>query len=142
VLALVEAGTVPDAAGKDLLTALLDLHALPQGLALDPALGDLYTNREAWLTAHTTAAGWLGTGRARREATTTAFHLTVCEGVRTLSCALVALGLALVKTAGAHQYALMADYTYLQAGQPTSFSTCLSELTCCMRCQTVSSENS
>lgn len=121
VLALVEAGTVPDAAGKDLLTALLDLHALPQGLALDPALGDLYTNREAWLTARTTAAGWLGTGRARREATTTAFHLTVCEGVRTLSGALVALGLALVKTAGAHQHALMADYTYLQAGQPTSF---------------------
>ena len=40
VLALVEAGTVPEAAGKDLLAALLDLHGLPQGLALDPALGE------------------------------------------------------------------------------------------------------
>lgn len=121
VLALVEAGTVPIAAGKELLTALLDLLQLPQALALDPALGDLYTNREAWLAARTAATGWLGTGRARREATTTAFHLTVCEGLRTLSQALSDLGGELLSMAGAHQHALLADYTYLQAGQPTSF---------------------
>ena len=121
VLALVEAGTVPVAAGKELLAALLDLQQLPQGLALDAALGDLYTNREAWLAARTPAAGWLGTGRARREATTTAFHLTVCEGLRTLSQALSDLGGELLRLAAAHQQVLLADYTYLQAGQPTSF---------------------
>lgn len=121
VLALFEAGTLPVAAGKELLAALLELQALPKGLALDPALGDLYTNREAWLIARTPAAGWLGTGRARREASTTAFHLTVCEGLRTLLRALSDLGGELLRLAAAHRHALMADYTYLQAGQPTSF---------------------
>jgi argininosuccinate lyase len=119
VLALVEARTVPRDAGRALLAALLDLHEHP--LALDPALGDLYTNREAWLAARTPAAGWLGTGRARREATTTAFHLVVCERVRALSRALVALGVQIVALAEAHRDALIADYTYLQAGQPTTF---------------------
>lgn len=119
VLALIEAGTVPRQAGQALLAALLELHEHP--LTLDPALGDLYTNREAWLTARTPAAGWLGTGRARREATTTAFHLVVCERVRALSGALVALGCEMVALAEAHRDAMIADYTYLQAGQPTSF---------------------
>ena len=121
VLALVEARTVPRDAGHALLVALLHLHEHPQMLALDPALGDLYTNREAWLATRTPAAGWLGTGRARREATTTAFHLVVCERVRALSRALVALGVEIVALAEAHRHALIADYTYLQAGQPTTF---------------------
>jgi hypothetical protein len=34
----------------------------------------------------------LGCGRARREATTTAFHLYVCDGLRALAVQLVALG--------------------------------------------------
>ena len=121
VLALIEAGTVPRDAGRALLAALLDLHEHPAALTLAPALGDLYTNREAWLAQRTPAADWLGAGRARREATTTAFHLVVCERVRALSLALSTLGSELVTLAESHRNALIADYTYLQAGQPTSF---------------------
>ncbi|WP_428423428.1 lyase family protein [Methylibium sp.] len=121
VLALVEQGKVPRGAGRELLAALLELHERPQALVLDPSLGDLYTNREHWLDARTAASGWLGTGRARREATTSAFHLVVCEHLLALSGALVALGLEVVACAGAHQDVLVADYTYLQAGQPTTF---------------------
>src|SRR5258706_2112195 len=91
-LALFEARIVPRDAGRALLAGLLDLHRFPQALALDPAQGDLYTNREAWLLGRTPAAGWLGAGRARREATTTAFHLVVCERVCALVRALAALG--------------------------------------------------
>ncbi|MEQ1803878.1 MAG: lyase family protein [Burkholderiaceae bacterium] len=121
VLALVEAGTVPPAAGRALLAALLELHDDPSALQLDPALGDLYTNREAWLSARTPAADWLGAGRARREAITTAFHLVVCERVRAFVRSFAALATELVRLVQAHRDALIADYTYLQAGQPTTF---------------------
>ena len=120
-IALIEAGTVPELGGRDLLAALIDLHEHPASLMLDPASGDLYTNREAWLMARTPATGWLGAGRARREATTTAFHLVVCERVRALVGALTATGHELVSLAEVHRTALVADYTYLQAGQPTTF---------------------
>jgi argininosuccinate lyase len=120
-LALIETRIVPRDAGRELLAALLDLHQRPQALALDPALGDLYTNREAWLLGRTPAAGWFGAGRARREATTTAFHLVVRERVVGLARVLTALGNELVAQAEAHLDSLIADYTYLQAGQPTTF---------------------
>jgi len=121
VLALIEAGTVPRPAGRELLAALLQLHESPAALDLRPALGDLYTNREAWLGARTAATGWLGAGRARREATTTALHLVVGERVLGLVGALAGAGARLVELAQAHRATLVADYTYLQAGQPTSF---------------------
>lgn len=121
VTALIEAGIVPGVPGRELLAALLDLHAHPESLVLDPAHGDLFTNREAWLMARTDATGWLGAGRARREATTTALHLVVCERVRALVRSLASVGQQLVSLAEQHGDALMADYTYLQAGQPTTF---------------------
>jgi argininosuccinate lyase len=120
-LALTEAGTLPRPAGRELLRALLELHENPALLQPRPELGDLYTNREAWLMARTEATGWLGAGRARREATTTALHLVVCERVLGLARALVGTGRQMASLAQMHRATLMADYTYLQAGQPTSF---------------------
>lgn len=120
-LALVESGNVPRAAGRALLAALHELHEHPSALSLDPSHGDLYTNREAWLMSRTSAAGWLGAGRARREAITTAFHLVVRERVLGLVSALISMGEEIVAQADAHRDALVADYTYLQAGQPTTF---------------------
>jgi argininosuccinate lyase len=120
-IALIEAGTVPRAAGRELLAALVHLHEHPEALVLDAAHGDLYTNREAWLMARTEATGWLGAGRARREATTTALHLVVCERVRALVRSLIGAGTQIVTLAELHDGTLIADYTYLQAGQPTTF---------------------
>ncbi len=93
-LVMMEAGVIPAESGRDLLAALLRLQESPATFRPHPVCGDLYTNREAWLLTQTDAAAWLGAGRARREATTTAFQF------------------------GA---ALMPDYTYLQAAQPTTF---------------------
>lgn len=120
-LGLIDAGVVARDVGRPLLAALLELQERPSALPLDAACGDLYTNREAWLMRRTPAAGWLGAGRARREATTTAFHLVVREQTLGLVRALADIGSKLVDMAEQHRHALVADYTYLQAGQPTSF---------------------
>lgn len=118
---LIEQGVIAKAPGTTLLAALLELQHGPEDFALDPALGDLYTNRESWLSQRTTATGWLGAGRARREATTTAWHITVRQGVLDFAAALIGCGEALATKAQALRDALAPDYTYLQTAQPTSF---------------------
>lgn len=117
---LIEVGVVPPEAGGELLAALLALQA-DVALPLDPALGDVYTNREAWLTARTPTAGWLGAGRARREATTIAWHLAVRWRLLGLAEALGAFANAVARRAQAMRTLLAPDYTYLQAGQPSTF---------------------
>jgi len=118
---LIEAGIIPPAEGSALLSALLALHEYPADFNPSPELGDLYTNREAWLASRTTAVGWLGAGRARRESTTTGYRLTVRSYVLAFASALTKCGSALVERAGEYRSALMADYTYLQPAQPTTF---------------------
>jgi argininosuccinate lyase len=121
VLAVIEAGIVPRGEGVALLAALLDLHARAGDFPYDPALGDLYTNREAWLSERTPAAGWLGVGRARRESITTAYALAVRRRTLGLARACADAAAALATTAQAHARTVMPDYTYLQAAQPTTF---------------------
>ncbi len=118
---LLERGLLPVADGRTLLRALLELQRNPDDFTLDPEAGDLYTNREAWLWARTPAAGWLGFGRARREATTAAWQLSVRGRVLELAEALASCGLALTDRAAELRDALAPDYTYLQPAQPTSF---------------------
>ena len=86
-----------------------------------PENGDLYTNREAWLATRTAAVGWLGAGRARRESTTTGFRITLRSSLLAFADALIKAGAALITRADEYQSALMADYTYLQPAQPTTF---------------------
>lgn len=120
-LVMLDAGVIPPEPGRELLAALLRLHERPGDFQPDPARGDLYTNREAWLAGRTDAVGWLGAGRARREATTTAFHIKLRDGLLDLAEALAAFGHTLTRRAGEFREALLPDYTYLQAAQPTSF---------------------
>lgn len=121
---LMEVGVLPRAVGRRLLALLLELHALPpDGIPLDPAAGDVYTNRERWLAARDAeAAGWLSAGRARREATTVAYHLTLRHRLLALIDALTGYLRALLAQAEAHIATLMPDYTYLQPAQPTTLS--------------------
>jgi argininosuccinate lyase len=120
-LVLVENGIVPCDAGQELLAVLLRLQQRPEDFIPDPARGDLYTNREAWLAGQSPSVAWLGTGRARREATTTAFLMTLRTGLLGLAEALAASGKLLVAKARETGSAPMPDYTYLQAAQPTTF---------------------
>ena len=118
---LIEAGVIPSEEGAALLSALLTLHEYPSDFNPTPELGDLYTNREAWLASRTTAVGWLGAGRARRESTTTGFRITMQSLVLAFASALIKCGSSIVEAADEHRSALMADYTYLQPAQPTTF---------------------
>ena len=118
---LIEVGIIPPAEGSALLSALLALHEYPPDFNPNPALGDLYTNREAWIAARTSTVGWLGAGRARRESTTTGYRITVRSHVLAFASALIKCGSALVERASEYRSALMADYTYLQPAQPTTF---------------------
>lgn len=118
----IEQGFIPEPFGMALLTHLLALHQRPDSFILDAARGDLYTNREAWLAERTTSVGWLGVGRARREATTTAFLLHLRRLSSSLMLSLVEVGQALCQQASQHRRSFMPDYTYLQVAQPTTLA--------------------
>ncbi len=125
-ITLSEQGVIPAEAARSLVGALLELHQAGAGFSAEAALGDLYTNREAHLARRTTAAGWLGTSRARREALTTAFHLLLRDRLLELGTALLDFSQSVAAVALRHGNSLMPDYTYLQAAQPTSFGHYLS----------------
>ncbi len=120
-LVMMETGVIPKDAGRTLIAALLQLHKRPADFSLDSARGDLYTNREAWLATQTGASTWLGSGRARREATTTAFLIKLRGGLLGLAEALTTTGKAITVGARKFRTALVPDYTYLQSAQPTTF---------------------
>jgi len=120
-LVMMEADIVPQDAGQALIGALLQLHERPADFTPDPAKGDLYTNREAWLATQTSASTWLGAGRARREATTTAFLIKLRGALLGLAEALTTIGKTLAARARKFRSSLLPDYTYLQSAQPTSF---------------------
>jgi argininosuccinate lyase len=122
VVGLIEAEILPSREGAKLLSALLRIHPVPPpDLAFDPALGDVYTNRIAYLREESPEIGWLGAGRARREATTIAYRVAVRSRLLELAEALedwITAGLDQVET---HRNTLFPDYTYLQPAQPTVF---------------------
>jgi argininosuccinate lyase len=120
-LRLARDGVIPAPAARELVAALLDLQVTPESFAPRAEFGDLYTNREAWLTGKTSSAAWLGVARARREALTTAFHLTLCDALCGLGDALLTSAETFSETSLRHKGSLMPDYTYLQAAQPTTF---------------------
>ena len=121
VLTLVKAGLIPAVHVGSLMSALLELSGAPASFTPTAAHGDLYTNREAWLSQRTPAAGWLGVARARREALTTAYHLVLCEELLSLGDALTAFIESVNAKSSCHIESLSPDYSYLQAAQPTTF---------------------
>jgi argininosuccinate lyase len=119
-LAAFELRTIPDPEARALLAALLELQQKPDDFVPTPEYGDIYTNREAWLARRTEAVGWLGAGRARREAITTAFVLVMRKAVLDFQLSLSELGGVMVEQASFGRLSIMPDYTYLQAAQPTT----------------------
>jgi argininosuccinate lyase len=122
VIVLMENDVVPWESGQKLLTALLEMHAIPADeFVFDPAWGDAYKSRERYVSQlEPGAGGWLRAGRARREATNVAYRLAARRGLLALLAALLGLGEALVSRAQEHAETLMPDYTYLQQAQPTT----------------------
>jgi argininosuccinate lyase len=118
--------TIPPSAAAELMAALLDLQCIDKRRELDPALGDVVTNREAWLAEKTDAVGHLGASRARREAITTGFVLVLRKQVLRLAEALCALVEGMAELSAAHRATVFPEYTYLQTAQPTTFGHYLS----------------
>lgn len=123
VLELESIGLIPRQAAtrlcRELLTILdTDAEAFPY----DPLYGDAYNSRERYLEAALgDTAGWLPTGRTRREAGRIAFRIATRERLLTLHSAGVELIDALVGRARALEDAYWSDTTYLQPAQPSSF---------------------
>ena len=117
----IKTGLIPHKEGTELLSQLIKLQKRPTNFVLEPSRGDLYTNREAWLAEQTTSVGWLGPGRARREATTTAFLIVLRNLILKLTGSTIELGQTITQLTNLYKKSIMPDYTYLQAAQPTTF---------------------
>src|SRR5689334_13267947 len=122
-VALVEGGAIDADTARALAEALLELHAIPPAeFPWDPEAGDAFNSRERELhrRAGPAAAGWLSAGRPRREALRVALRLTARAAALDLHEATLDAAEALVDQAEPRADALAADYTYLQAAQPTT----------------------
>ncbi|AFM20120.1 argininosuccinate lyase (plasmid) [Mycolicibacterium chubuense NBB4] len=123
VIALREAGVIPEAEGASLLTVLLDTLATPaEAFPYDAVYGDAYNSRERELERRLgRVAGWLHTGRTRREAGRIAFRVAMREHVLALHETTGRFVSALAEQAAAQSATVWADTTYLQPAQPSTF---------------------
>lgn len=123
LIMLSEAGVVPVAEVGALLATVLEwLDLPPEQFPYDEQYGDAYNSRERELERrHGPTAGWLHTGRTRREAGRIAFRLALRDRLLGLHEAVARLASALADQAEAHAETVWADTTYLQPAQPSTF---------------------
>jgi len=123
VLDLQDRGFVPQDALRDLARVLLEAHETrPEDFPYNPAFGETYNCREKHFSETIgDASGWLHAGRPRREAARVAIRLVL----RRMSAELVVAGAGFVESiasvATEHSESYMADQTYLQHAQPSTF---------------------
>jgi argininosuccinate lyase len=123
VLALAEARVVPATDAAALATVLLDALATPpEKFPYDAVYGDAYNSREREFERRLgAAAGWLHTGRTRREAGRIAFRLMLRDLVLDAHEAVSTFAAAIADRADEHADTVWADTTYLQPAQPSTF---------------------
>jgi argininosuccinate lyase len=123
VLDFSSAGVIPPDAARCLLALLLEVMEIPAGdFPYDPANGEPYNSRERYFVSRAgDAAGWLHAGRPRREAVRVAFRLRLRGDLADLIEAAAGLAAVLAGRAREHAGTLMADQTYLQHAQPSTF---------------------
>lgn len=123
LVALREAEIIPGTPAGQLLVALLDVLDMPaEQFPYDPLYGDAYNSRERYLQGLLgDVAGWLHTGRTRREAGRVAFRLAARGRVLALQRAVVSFVRALCDRACQHASTVWNDTTYLQPAQPSTF---------------------
>lgn len=123
LVVLAEAGVAPRPEVAVLLRTLLEWLDVPADeFPYDPTYGDAYNSRERELERrHGAAAGWLHTGRTRREAGRIAFRLALRDRLVSLHGAVDRMACALVGQEERHAATVWADTTYLQPAQPSTF---------------------
>lgn len=123
LLDLASASVIPPQAVRSLLALLLEVIEIPaEEFPYDPANGEPYNSRERYFVSRAgDVAGWLHAGRPRREAVRVAFRLRLRSDLCDLIEAAAALAEVIADQARAHARTLMADQTYLQHAQPSTF---------------------
>jgi argininosuccinate lyase len=123
VLDLDRRGLLPGHARDGLLTVLLELTTVAaREFPYDPAYGEAYNSRERYFVERLgDDAGWLHAGRPRREAARVALRLQLRREVAGLVHDVTAFAAAACGLAGTHVDTLLADQTYLQQAQPSTF---------------------
>ena len=123
VLDLMHRKIIPDDAAHKLLTVLLEANKTDAAdFPYDARYGEPYNSRERHFMAQIgDAAGWLHAGRPRREAARVALRIAL----RRLTAELIVSTSAFAETtadfASRHRDVFMADQTYLQQAQPSTF---------------------
>jgi len=122
-LGLADLGVLSAEDSAALLRALLEMVEIPaEEFPYDPAFGDPWNSRERRIEALAgPRAGWITVGRPRREAARVAMRIALRRAVLDCHTALVRLGDVYLAGARRHRQVLMADFTYLQPAQPTTF---------------------
>ena len=123
LLDLAATGVIPPDAARRLLALLLATLDIPASdFPYDPANGEPYNSRERYFVSQAgDVAGWLHAGRPRREAVRVAFRLRLREDLTSLIEAAAGLAAELADKSREHADTLMADQTYLQHAQPSTF---------------------
>ena len=123
VIELHEHGVIPEEPARRLLALLLEALETPADrFPYDPAYGEVYNSRERYFAARLgDAAGWMHAGRPRREAVRVALRLHLRSALAELVRVCADLAEALAHLAAAHRETWMADQTYLQHAQPSTF---------------------
>jgi argininosuccinate lyase len=123
VLALRDAGVLPEAPGRRLLGALLDLLGKSAAdSAYSPEHGDAYNSREHLLRGMLGAdAGWLSLGRTRREAGRVSYYLAARAALLAAHETVDGLVSIARRRALAHAESWWADMTYWQPAQVSTF---------------------
>lgn len=123
VLELHQQGVIPPQHAAALMVALLELLEIAaEDFPYDPEYGDAYNSRERELERRLgNVAGWLHTGRTRREAGRIAFRLALRERLLDLHEAVSGFLAAIAGQSAAHADSVWADTTYLQPAQPSTF---------------------
>jgi argininosuccinate lyase len=123
VLDLGSAGVIPPGAVRALLVLLLETLEIPASeFPYDPVNGEPYNSRERYFAGRLgDVAGWLHAGRPRREAIRVAFRLRLRDDLTALIGGVAGLAGELAGAAETHAGTLMADQTYLQHAQPSTF---------------------
>lgn len=123
VLDLAQRGIIPDQARLALLTLLLEAHRTDAAdFPYDPAFGEPYNSRERFFVERIgDTAGWLHAGRPRREAARIALRLHLRIQLAQLGLEVSRFVQEIAGQSAQHVQTLMADQTYLQKAQPSTF---------------------
>jgi argininosuccinate lyase len=123
VLDLADRRIIPEHAQRALLTLLLEAYGTEAAdFPYDPAFGEPYNSRERFFVERIgDTAGWLHAGRPRREAARIALRLHLRAQIAHLVLAVARFVEETVSQSARHVHTLMADQTYLQKAQPSTF---------------------